>query len=279
MTSLGEYSISFNGWSTGCDAVAVTAMDGLRSRTGTQTRSGDIERGRAHGAVAGPLFLSPRTITVALRIKGTPEVVEAEVSALERACTISSAEMPLTWTMRDVSRQADCRVTNVDLPITSEYALGVARATLQFVATDPRIYGADQRSGSTGVASVTGGLGFPHGFPHGFGHATPGTIQVVNDGSTLAPWTATLTGPLSGPRISLVGTQGVIAFDGFDLPDGQSLVFDSRDRTILLNGQSSRYGSASLVRWFDLPVGVSLVQLSAAAGSGSLVVRWRDTYL
>lgn len=279
MTDLGDFSIDFNGWSTGCGATALTGLDGVRSRTGTPTRLGDVPRGRAHGSVRGPLTVGDRAILARLRIKGGPDVIESEVEAIERACAVTSVEMPLTWTIRGVTRVAYCRVTNVDLPVDHEYALGVARSTLQFVATDPRIYGTTEHSGTTGTASVTGGLSFPHGFPHGFGSATPGTIQVVNEGHVPAPWTATLTGPLSGPRISLVGTVGVLAFDGFDLPAGQTLEIDSAARTILLNGQSSRYGSASLIRWFDLPVGTSQIQLSAAAGEGSLTVRWRDTYL
>lgn len=292
-SDLGEFNITFNGWSTTCDGPTQLSgdLDGIRSRSGVGTRSGDVERGRGHGSVPGPMFAADRIITAGVRVRGDADVIEAEVSAMEAAFTIRSDELPLTWTIRDVTRQSNVRVRNVDLPVTREYALGVARVTVQFVATDPNIYAAGIADGltdtglhtvQTSAGSVTGGLGFPHGFPHGFGTATTGVVSVRNNGSAPAPWTATLKGPLSGPRIDLVSTTGVLELSGFDLLDGDTLEFDSKNRTVLLNGTASRYGSLSQAEWFDLPTGPAQVQLTTATGgshSDALTLQYRDTFL
>lgn len=273
------FGVEFNGWAATGVTPKLTDLDGVESLAGL--RSGNLERGRAHGSIPGPLFAGNRLVTVEATMHGSPSVLRDQVDQLAAAAALSDLERPLVWVLGGMTqlRRANVRVVGRALPIDSAFAAGKAVATLQFEATDPRVYGNIERSDSTGVGAVTGGLAMPHGFPHGFGLAEAGTITTTNGGTYPAPWTATLTGPLTSPRIALVGTDGELRLDGFDLAAGDTLELDSRRRTIRLNGTASRAGSLTRRAWFDLPVGSAAVQLTAGAGTGELSLSWRDTWL
>lgn len=272
-----EFGVEFNGWAATGTSPKLTDLDGVE--TLPAITSGNIARGRAHGSVAGPLFAGDRIITVEVTMHGSD--MREQVDELAAATALNSNEQPLVWALRGLEqlRRANARVIGRALPIDRDYAAGRARAVLQFEATDPRVYGNTLRSGSTGVGAVSGGLELPHGFPHGFGLAEAGTITTSNGGTFPAPWAATLNGPLTSPRITLVGTDGELRLDGFVLADGDTLELDSRRRTVMLNGTASRAGSLTTRAWFDLPVGSGAVQLTAGAGTGTLDLEWRDAWL
>lgn len=274
-------SLSFNNWSiVEAGSPGLTALDGVESID--NVRSGNVMRGRAHGSVRGPLYMGDRDITAEVVIVGTPQSIRTQVDELSAATVINDEELPLIWQLPGMTeaRQSFARVHRRSIPVDINFTLVKATAVIQWVATDPRIYGTTLKSGTTGTASLTGGLGFSHGFSHGFGSVTPSTIPIDNDGSSPAPWTATLTGPLTAPRITLIdGATGDLSFNNFTLLAGQTLEIDSQARTVLLNGTASRYGNLTTAQWFDLPVGVSQVQLQATAGTGSLTIRYRNTFL
>lgn len=267
----GEFMIEFNGW-----AGAVRDLVGVKGYG--SLRNGDIERARAHGNVPGPQFSTERVITATVPLFGS--TLSDLEQAMDAALVVRSDELPLLWRLRGAEvRRVDARVREFAMAVDRDYSIGVSRAIIQFVASDPRIYANDLRSASTGVGSVTGGQGFPLSFPHGFGTATAGTITAQNDGTSPAPWVATLTGPLTSPFIDLVGADGLLAFAGFELAAGETLVIDSLARTVLLGGTTSRFSALTTRDWFDLPPGSSTVGLGAVSGSGSLSLAWRDTYL
>lgn len=242
-------------------------------------RGANIERARSHGALLGPQYAGEVSITIQFRIVGSAYIPE-QIAALERMTALRQDEQPLAWDFGAGPRMRYCRVTRRSLPIDPmRHRGGTAAATVQWVATDPRIYGTTQRQAFTGPGMTIGGHGFPHGFPHGFGIATSGTVAVTNDGNTAAPWSATLTGPLTSPRLRLLDLDGELALSGFELAEGQTLELDSLNRTVLLDGTASRYGSLTSRDWFDIPAGGATIGFSASSGTGTLSMAWRDTWL
>lgn len=254
-----------------------TSIDGLEDMP--PLRSGNQTRARAHGALAGPLNAGEVTVTAQFRIVGAAYIPE-QVQAVERAFTVRDDEQPLAWDFGSGPRFRWARVHRRSMPVDPMRRRGgTAALTVQWVATDPRIYGTTERFVSTGPGETIGGLEFPHGFPHGFGETTSGTVALVNEGSSGAPWTATITGPVSSPRIRLLDMDGELAFDGFELEAGDTLTLDSLDRTVLLNGTANRYGALTVRDWFDIPAGDSSLAFIASSGSGSLSLAWHDTWL
>lgn len=270
-------AIEFGGWSTSASGVTgLRRLDGVESMRGV--RSGNVPRGRAHGAIPGPQFLDERVITAEIVLSGTPTEIRTATDEMASAMPTLDVEQPLVWVLPGMSaRRVSARVAERDLPVTIDYLISMGVAVVQFVATDPRIYADAVQTASTGPGSATGGLSFPFSFPFSFGTTTTGTLAVSNGGNTLAPWTATLVGPLTSPSISLVGTTGQVAWNGLVLTAGQTLEIDSLARTSKLNGTADRFPTAR--SWFGLPPGDSTVQLQATAGDGTLTLTHRDTWL
>lgn len=275
-----DWMVEFNGYAMGDDQpVALLEITGVEDLP--EVSQANVNRGRSHGMLAGPMFARDRVITVTGEItQGDASTFRAAVDALKAATTITSTETELVFRLaQDDARFAWVRPLRRSIPNSQQFAYGVGTVTLQFVATDPRIYSNTLRSGSTSPGTTSGGLSFPHAFPHGFGTTTAGTITAANDGDASAPWTATLTGPLTSPRIQLVDMEGDLEMSGFELAAGDTLTFDSLNRTVLLNGTASRYGSLTTRTWFEIPAGGATVALYATAGAGTMSLEWRDTYL
>lgn len=267
-------SLSF-GDGTDIDVVRVVGLEDL-----PDLRTTDVPRARAAGLVAGPQHPAGRTVTFQLALVAADHAALRALVDDIKAATAGDTERTLTFTHPSWGpARLTVRPRARSIPVDLDFLFQAPSATIQLVATDPRIYGDQLRNDTTGVGSVTGGQGFPLSFPHGFGTATAGTIAATNDGNTPAPWSATLTGPLTSPRISLVDGAGALELSGFTLAAGEFLTLDSLDRTVLLNGTAGRYGSLTTRDWFELPVGSSEVQLTAASGTGNLTLRWRDTWL
>jgi hypothetical protein len=79
-----------------------------------------------------------------------------------------------------------------------------------------------------------------------------GDRLVVNEGTAVAEWTATIFGPCVNPALIINGVP--IRFDrsgGLELTGGTSVTIDSRQRTILLNNDptQSRYEFVNFTDW------------------------------
>lgn len=243
-------------------------------------RAGDITRPGSSGSLM-TLDLSDvwaGTLIVAI-VADSPADFAAKRTALALAWATTSADTDLVfqWGGTKQLRRGRTRAMNVGSQLVGVGDIAVA--ALQFVAGDPLVYNAAAQSGSTGIGTVTGGLTFPLDFPLLFGTATPGSVIAMNTGSAPAPWTAVLAGPLVSPRISHVGQGRALELAGYSLGAGETLVFDSAERTVLLNGVASRYGDLTARDWFALDPGSNMVQLEASSGTGTLTLSWRSASL
>lgn len=243
-------------------------------------RASDILRPRQSGAIATLDLSDPMTLVLTVGIVAdSPADFVAKRDALAEAWSTRSEDVELVFQWGGEARVRVGRTRNMSVTAADVAVGDFAVAQLQFVANDPLSYSAEESSDPTGVGSVVGGLEFPLSFPLAFGVATPGAFNAVNSGTAEAPWTATLVGPLVSPKILHVGKQQALEFNGFTLAAGQTLVFDSAERTVLLNGTASRSGSLTRRDWFTLSPGSNLIQLDAASGSGQLTMTWRSAWL
>lgn len=159
---------------------------------------------------------------------------------------------------------------------------GYLRAAGELRVLDPYRYANGEQTGSTGLASTSGGLTYPSTFPLTYGTVSSGSVICTNTGTAPARLTGRITalsGGLTSPRATLIDTGEVLAFDGLVLAAGQWLDLDWLDRTVLLNGTASR--SSALTRplssWFTLAPGANTVQLSGG-GNGLLELAWRSAW-
>ena len=115
-----------------------------------------------------------------------------------------------------------------------------------------------------------------------------GGVYVYNAGTAPADWTMTLTAAMTNPTVTVRSTDMIFNRNGgVTLLTGQTLQIDTRERTILLNGDPtlSRYDRVNFEDWvWDdllLQPGLNLVRLQGTGFNFStrLTICWSDHYL
>lgn len=248
-------------------------------------RLDDQPRPFRHGAFAGQQLAQERVITWDFTMYDTGDDFDATVDALRRITAVEEApdEEPLVIQLSGAKWLCAARITRRLLPVDRGYATHHVAGSLQWVATDPRLYSAGPtESASVGLPALgTGGLVFPLRFPLTFGTGrSGGDVSVTNTG-TLTTWPAyVITGPVTGPIISNVGTGQTLAFDPtFTVPTGMSVTVDTDAKTVMLGGVNRR-SSLVTADWFglaaDTPTNLRFSSVGTFSPSALLTVQWRN---
>lgn len=241
-----------------------------------EVRSDDIDLPGSHGTLAGRDLAGGRRVPISLVILGDSKAHALELlRTLQAAWRPRDADVDLLWREAGAQYLLRGRPRLVD-PDLALLAQAVIRVTLRFQATDPFIYSPTEHL--TGAIAPTPSVGrtYPRTYPWRYGaRGAGGNMNVANNGTAPAPWRAVVGGPCSEPR--LISPDGAIAYGG-QLLDGETLLIDSRDRSVLLQGTASRYALLTEFRWFDLPPGETEVLFSTADGQGGVFLSWRDTW-
>lgn len=282
MAVSNDWELEFAGLSVGGDtSFGVTRVAGLLDMPAV--RSSDLSLLRRHGAYAGDDFLSPRTITLDFSIHAASTAdMEARMAEFVEAFSVG-VEQALMFQLPGVAGGVPARVwartrrrsVNMDL----EYKYGVARASVQLVATDPRVYVEQQQSDNVGLLVVSGGATFPMTFDLTFGTVgSGGSMQLVNDGTFDAPVVFQIDGPVTDPSITNDTTGEVLSFTG-TIAAGSYYVVDTAARSVMLNGTANRYNTLDASSsWFDLAPGVNDISFDADAyeADALLTATWRS---
>lgn len=240
-------------------------------------RSDDIMLPDRDGELAGIDRLAGRTLVFEVYcLEDDAATVEATANFLKAAWRPSDTDLELKFTLARGEYSLFGRPRACDVVITKTLLGGVLAARLEFKAMDPRLFGIEN---ATTIALPGGGTGLTFNATPNFsfgGAATGGEDTIANDDVVDTDWTADFNGPLTDPSIEHVETGYALRLTGSILT-GETLTLDSRTRSIVLNGTSSRYswlngGS----RWFVFVPGSNTVRFRANAGSGNVVITWRN---
>lgn len=281
---MNDWQMNFNGLTFGAGTVyRISNVIGLHDLP--DVRSSDQPRSRQHGEFAGIDLLGGRDIDVQITVTAKhPD--DTTWQALSQALVAGlPQELPLTMQIPGVALgnelQVQARVRRLSLPVDMDYYVGVGRGAVSFHLTDPRLYSSTETSLSVNQAAPDGsGLTFNATFPLTFGGGSSGgQVVATNDGEFAAPWVATLSGPVTNPRLENVTSGEIISFDG-TVNSGETLVVSSLNRTVLLNGTASRYswleqGST----WFDLAPGNNTIRFAGTSGTGSMTFVFRSAWI
>jgi hypothetical protein len=168
-------------------------------------------------------------------------------------------------------------------PDTTTIRRGYSITRAAFVANDPLIYSAEEHSETLALPVASGGLTLPLTVPIAISAAVAsGQRPIVNAGSTPVGLRLRIDGPVMGPRVSLLasdGTSATLVFD-LDLAAGQWLDVDTAARTVRLNGTASRRGK-TIGDWPVLLPGAGEVSFGALTYNplARLAVAWRDAWI
>lgn len=171
--------------------------------------------------------------------------------------------------------------------IDQSYALGYCESRIVFHAFDPNRYGS-ALTGSTGLASTSGGLAFPASAPFAFtGSVVSGQIVMTNAGNAESPLTVTFTGPVAGMSIFQAETGKTVSFANTALGTvtaGDTLVLTmkpGRPGLALYNNQAQASRAPAILSrdWMYLEPGINTFQFGAASGTGTMSITAAPAWL
>lgn len=249
-----------------------------------EMRGENHDRPGRHGMFAGTKVLGTRVVTLSYLVKGVPRAEFGAVVDRLRAITAPGeepAEEPLVIRLDGQSWRVNARCLRRTIDVERYYSVGHTSGSIQWEATDPRLYSAIEQTAVAGLpAPPTDGLGFPLRFPLVFGTGRAGGRLAATNRGGAATWpTFEITGPVTGPVLTNRDSGQRLVFDpAFSIDLGQTLVVDTDARTVLLNGVNQN-GRLLTRQWFAIPAGGTLrVDFSATSydAAATLTARWRD---
>lgn len=259
------------------DGVAWTWL-GLDAWDGPPTSGSLPQRSGDHGGWPGPQFYAARPMTLRVGIDAPTQALRDAARARLRAAVLPS-ELAVLRHDEPTPKQAYVRRSGSlveDCP-----NLVSCDATIGLVAPDPRWYSAELHTVSIGAVNTESGGGVtppavpPLALPD---LPTGGPVTVTNAGTFETRPTVTVTGAISSPRITHLGTSEQVSFPSAVLAAGDVLVLDLDLRQARLNGAFQP--ADPLSGWWVLGPGDAGVGLAGASdGSATMTVEWRDAWI
>jgi hypothetical protein len=269
------------GTSYGIDSGGLTGWEDL-----PDIDTSDADRPTGHGAWPGARYAKSRKVTgqVWLLPAGTAE--EATLSAirtLRQALSLRDEERWLAVRLHGETLAVRARVSQRVLPTDRLYALqGVSRATVQWLATDPRRYEPDEQTVTTGPPQPEPGLTWPLNWPLDWGRAAvTGDVGARNDGSAPTHPVIGFRGPCATPSVTEQTSGQQLRYD-IVLAAGDELVVDTAAGTVTLNGTASRRSTAAAgscpeeLFAFDPGQAQLSFRPDSAQEGAAMTVRWRS---
>lgn len=243
---------------------------------GTQSRRNRVQLLTGGVAPVGADVGEAGELSFEVTVLGTsPSNTEALVNTLVAAWAPSYEEEveELSLVLESVARVYRGRPIGSTIVLDGIRRGSLAAAQLRFEVVDDRWFSSTVKSVGVTVAGSSGGMDTPMDTPMvTTGSGSTGDVTVTNDGTAPAPWTAYLSGPLTSPRLILGGY--TILIDG-DIAAGSTVVVDSREQTVLVDGASQPWSTPTST-WWEIPPGASTFSFRASAGTGTATLTWRD---
>lgn len=226
----------------------VTEVEGWDDMSAISDTS--IERARGHGDHIGDLFARARIVSVTGEIVDTVNR-DALARRLLAATPVSSALRSLSADYFGLQLTAQARVIARKVKVSAGYDVGNVPFAVQFKCPSALRYGAAQAP-STALPLSGGGITYPMTYPvtYGSGGIT-GRVTVTNAGTAPAPLKIGIRGRLPQGWIATAGDR-VLAYP-VEVPSGQTVVVNSADGTVLVEGTASRRGNLTRADWLTCP--------------------------
>lgn len=258
----------------------------------TAYRTSDDPAPLDHGEWTGPEYLTGRSLTLDVVVRGDTEeeaVTNADLLIgawyLDTRTDGYGATLPLTVKLpgRDERilfgrpRRIKCdtdKISGTNVP-----------AKLEYFAPDPRWYSSTLHSQGITYNSSASGRGYnspASGRSYDYGYGGGGqsnAVTITNAGTFNTLPSVRITGPAVNPYI-FNETTGETLYLTYSLPSGEYLDINFKNRTVLLNGTASRYYAKS-GEWFELVPGANQIRfgLSTTDWTPQVSMTWRDAWL
>ncbi|GAA4905286.1 phage tail protein [Streptomyces coeruleoprunus] len=253
--------------------------------------SADADRPTGHGAWPGARYARPRRVGAQVWLLPEPGARGPEAAAsalrtlraLRHAMALDDGEQWLAVRIGGETLAVRARIAQRVVP-TDRHVLtqGVAKASVQWLATDPRRYAVAEQYATTGAPAPEAGLSWPLTWPLEWGEATStGDVIAANDGSAPTQPVIAFRGPCTRPSVTDRVSGRRLRYL-IDLAAEDELVVDTAAGTVTLNGTAARRHTAAPdsapEELFAFPPGqCELAFRPESSEPGALMtVRWRS---
>ncbi|WP_175409941.1 phage tail domain-containing protein [Streptomyces sp. TRM64462] len=231
------------GTAYGVDRQGLTGWEDL-----PEADSGDADRPTGHGAWPGARYAKPRRVAAHVWLLPDAEDGAAlrTLRALRHGTALLDHEQWLAVRVNGETLAVRARVTQRVIPTDRQLLTqGVAKASVQWLATDPRRYAIAEQYAETGAPQPETGLTWPLTWPLEWGEpADTGDVEVRNDGSAPTQPVLTFHGPCTLPSVTeRVGGRKLRYL--ISLAAGDELTVDTAAGTVTLNGTAARRHTAA----------------------------------
>lgn len=277
---MNEWEFSYNGLTFGgATDFPLLNIEGLDP---PDSRLDSVVRMASHGSYVFAQFLEERHVIIEGEVVGIPgSDLATKVELLNKAFQPQVVALPLSFLLPgEEQKRVNCVPIRRNMNHDLGYNIGQGRWTIELVAEDPRIYEDSLNSLSTNVA-VSAGVDFDIDFDFNFGGGSGGSVLCTNSGFFPSLPIIRFLGPCTTPRAININTGEEIRLNT-TIVAGDFIDVNFMDRTILLNGATSRYSSLdSLSRWWSLNTGTTEVKFVATATDSNtlMTVSWRSAWL
>ena len=232
------------------------------------------------GFIGNPLY-GMRPVSIGVAIKRGAQLQDA-LSALTGVCQLKRDPLGVkqlktihftTTDGREFELQGE--VTRLSPPALGD---GNVEFLISILAEDPLLYDPDEQDSGAIVRATGGGLIIPFVSPAVSAPSSGGSGIATNGGSSDAPVILEVVGPLTSPYV-LNQTRGQFMQLDFTIPEGMTVLVDSHDNTILIEGGGSLIDKkAAGAKFFSLAAGPNDIIFSTgdSTDTGYLRLKWRN---
>lgn len=277
---LGSTGVILNTDSVGLPFVDIDKIKGLDSapfRTTQRDHEGD------DGGFMDAEFEKGRDVVLNGMLYADTAVMETYLDSLKEDWAPSSSLIPFYFKAPGVAeRFLLVKPLGMNYDWSSIRRTGQADVQFSAYAEDPRIYDTTTINQIISLgATVTTGFGFNLGFNFGFGgsSSTSDGQFVINSGNRPTPAVFTITGPVTDPIILNDTLSKEMQFL-LTVNSGETLVVDTKYRTVRLNGVTNRRNTMVAPTWFHLAVGSNFIRYRAASSdpASSLTITYHNAW-
>lgn len=284
ITSLNNYSFAFNDFVFGgADSVyQVMTVDGLEDLPSIRVQ--DDNRGYFDGMWTGRDFLSGRTITIVITVRGDVNyTMNYYLNLLQenlKPQTAGTGVLQFQFPGNTLQR-VNARVRRRSIQINTNYSSGLATATYEFFCPDPLIYDNTLNELELyGTSAITGRTyNRVYNMVYGTGGQTANLCENIGWTNTYPVFT--IKGPCINPQINDTNTGNVLSIV-YSMQTSDTLILDTNLRSVTLNGVNRRSLLTNNSTWFSMTPGNNYYRFTAASGTGtgtSCVVSWRSAFI
>jgi hypothetical protein len=285
MTITTNYSFLYNGKAFGGTGspYQITSIDGLEGLP--QIRNQDDNRGYQDGMFTGADFLSGRTIVITFQtLASSGHSAQDNFNLIQQALIPTFlGTLPLYFLLSNAGAEQyiNARVRALRTPVTPDYTYGLITSQVEFFCPEGIYYNSTLKSGSLSVSAAPGRT-YNRIYPLVYGYGSLSTsTAVLNSGWANAYPTITITGPIKNIVCGNVTTNKLLRFTG-TITSTDTLVIDTYNKLVTLNGLPARNLLLGTSEWFNAPAGTSqyyLTGTNSTAGLTAATVTWHDTYV